>query len=137
MSATLTIHQYMTLVPRTIGEDIEVSKADAIMRDHDIRHLPVLKEGKLVGIVSDRDVKIAKSFPGPGELSVGDVMSADPYTVGPETPLSEVVATMIEHKYGSALVQSPQGKIAGIFTTIDALRALKHLLEKTSAQKAA
>jgi acetoin utilization protein AcuB len=137
MEATPKVQQYMSLVPRTIGQDIEISKAEAIMRDHDIRHLPVLREAKLVGVISDRDVKVARSFPGPGVLSVGDVMTVDPYVVSPETFLDDVAGEMVEHKYGCAVVQAPNGKIVGIFTTTDALRALKYLLGRFSSHKAA
>src|SRR5262249_39099561 len=68
------ICECMSIVPRTIGADIGVSKAAAVMREADIRHLPVLREGKLVGIVSERDIQVARAFPGPGELTVEDVM---------------------------------------------------------------
>ena len=137
MKTTPMIQESMTLVPKTIGSDLPISKAGAIMREHDVRHLPVLKEGKLVGIISDRDIKIAKSFPGPGELSVEDVMTPDPFVVGPDAFLDEVAAVMIEHKYGCAVIQSPGGKVVGIFTTIDALRVLNNVLQKNYSHKAA
>ena len=130
MEKTLKIHECMTLVPRTIGGDIPVSKAGQIMRELDIRHLPVLYEGKLVGIVSDRDLKIAKSFRGPGELNVEDVMSPDPFVVSPEAFLDDVAAEMVAHKFGSAVVQAGSGKVVGIFTTIDALRVLQDTFRK-------
>jgi acetoin utilization protein AcuB len=137
LSETPKVLEYMTLVPRTVGAEVEISKADAIMRDHDIRHLPVLEAGKLVGIISDRDVRIAKSFPGPGVLTVEDVMARDPYVVDPDAFIDDVVSHMLDKKLGSAIVQSANGKIVGIFTTVDALRALKFMLEKRTAHKAA
>jgi acetoin utilization protein AcuB len=95
------------------------------MRTHQIRHLPVLRGGKLVGILSQRDVHLIASLPSVNidEVPVEDAMSDDVYGVAPETPIDEVAAEMAAHKYGAALVVD-QGHVAGVFTTIDALHAL-------------
>jgi acetoin utilization protein AcuB len=100
-----------------------------MMRELQIRHLPVQEGGKLVGILTDRDLKLATSFGDPNELKVEDVMSLDPYTVRPEASLDAVVIEMAEHKYGSAIVQQANGKVVGIFTAVDALRVLAEQLE--------
>jgi acetoin utilization protein AcuB len=127
----------MTRVPHTIGLDIPISKAGAVMRESGIRHLPVLKEGKLVGIISERDVAVAKCFPGPGELVVEDIMTPDPYVVSSEAFIDDVIAEMVEHKYGSAVVQAPTGKVVGILTTIDALKILQEIMHRYYAHSAA
>lgn len=118
------IHKYMTPMPHTIGEDISIKKALEMMRQHRIRHLPVLKGGELVGILTDRDLKLAASFKGSDEMKVEDVMTEAPYAVTPETELDRVVLTMAEYKYGCAVVEQANGKIVGIFTANDALRVL-------------
>lgn len=124
------IQKFMTTMPHTIGSDMTIKKAMEIMREHRIRHLPVQKGGKLVGIITDRDVKLARSFQGPGELSVDDVMTPDPYVVGPEASLNDVVLEMAEHKYGCAIVQQDNGKVVGIFTDNDGLRVLGEVLRQ-------
>jgi acetoin utilization protein AcuB len=61
------------------------------------------------------------------QLNLEDIMIPDPFVVTPETPVSQVVAVMMEEKYGCAIVQKNE-ELVGIFTTIDALRILKGLL---------
>jgi acetoin utilization protein AcuB len=128
MKAMPKVQKFMTALPHTIGSDIPVKKAMELMREFRIRHLPVQKGGQLVGVVSERDIRLARSFQGPGELAVEDVMSADPYVVSPEAGLDEVASEMATHKYGCAIVVQSNGKIVGIFTDNDALRVLAETL---------
>jgi acetoin utilization protein AcuB len=130
-----SIQKYMTTTPHTIGSDQTIAKASAIMSEHQIRHLPVLRGGQLLGVLSDRDVKLIESFRDIDVMktSVEEAMTEHPYTVGPETPLDEVVSTMAEKKFGSAVVVQNH-KVVGIFTTVDACRALSELLQTRLAK---
>ncbi len=123
------IHKYMTTSPHSIGSDQTLAKAHEMMHTHDIRHLPVLAGGKLVGMLTDRDLHLIESMAGvePRVAKVDDAMSTNVYSVAPETPLDEVVAAMGERKYGSAVVMQ-NGKTVGIFTTVDLCRAFAELL---------
>lgn len=118
------IQKYMTSMPHTIGKDIPLKTALNMMRDNRIRHLPVEAGGKLVGVLTDRDLKLATSFAGAQELKVEEVMTPDPYTVAPDAPMDHVALEMAEHKYGCAIVQQSNGKVVGIFTATDGLRVL-------------
>jgi len=122
------IRDYMTANPHTIGKGIPIKKALEMMREYRIRHLPVQDAGKLVGILTDRDLKLASSFEGAWDFRSEDIMTPDAYAVSPDAPLSKVVEEMAEHKYGSVIVQEPQGKVVGIFTSVDALKVLSELL---------
>jgi acetoin utilization protein AcuB len=122
------IQKFMTPMPYTIGKDQPIQTALSMMREHRIRHLPVQDGGKLVGMITDRDVKLASAFAGSSELRVEEVMSTDPYAVSPETSVDQVVLQMAEHKYGSVVVQQDNGKVVGIFTAVDALRVLGETL---------
>ncbi len=122
------IQKVMTSMPHTIGDDIPIKKALEQMREYNIRHLPVQKAGKLVGVVTDRDLKLAASFSGSADLSVEDVMTPDPYAVVPEAALDQVAFEMAEKKYGCAIVQQSNGKVVGIFTAVDAMRVLGEVL---------
>ena len=122
------IEKYMTPIPETINKDVLVNVAYEKMQEGAFRHLPVQSGGKLVGILTDRDIKMAMTFETTQKLTVEDVMTQDPYTCSPDADLDSVVLEMAEHKYGSAVVQQSNGKIVGIFTATDALRVLGEVL---------
>lgn len=130
MKAVPTIQKYMTVVPRTIGLDQPIAHAQEVMRELHVRHLPVLDGGRLVGVISDRDVNLLLSFSATDaeKMTVEDACTRDPYFTSPEAPLDEVAALMAEKKYGCALVVD-HGKLVGVFTQIDALTALSDLLK--------
>src|SRR4051812_20271232 len=100
------IQKYMSTLPHSIGLDQTVSSAESLMRDHRIRHLPVMDGGRLVGVVSDRDLKLYMSLldSEAGEDTIGELVQEEAYTVGIDAPLDEVVATMADKRIGSALV---------------------------------
>lgn len=130
-----SVSKYMTTSPHSIGVEQTLARAHAMMREYAIRHLPVLHGGKLVGILTDRDVRLLESFTDvdPATTSVEEAMSSVVHSVGPDAPLDEVVATMAEHKYGSSVVIQ-NGKVVGIFTTVDVCRALAELLHSRLAK---
>jgi acetoin utilization protein AcuB len=129
------IQKYMSTTPHSIGSDQTIAKASSMMTQYAIRHLPVLHGGQLLGIITDRDIKLIESLRDvdPSKLLVEDAMTEQPYTVSPETPLDEVVRTMAEKKYGSAVVLQNL-KVVGIFTTVDACQALADLLNTRLAK---
>jgi len=129
-----TVQKYMSAVPVTIGIDQPMSTAHQLMREHRIRHLPVLAGGRLAGVVSDRDLHLVETLRDvdPEKVAVEDALSPEPYTVGPDAPLDEVVQTMADRKLGSALVVRGT-RVVGIFTTTDALHALAELLQRRRA----
>ena len=124
-----SIQKYMSTSPHSIGADQPLSRAHALMREHGIRHLPVLTGGKLVGMLTQRDLHLVESLKNvdPEEVLVEDAMSTTVYAVSPEAPLDEVVSTMAEHKYGSAVVMH-NAIVVGILTTVDVCKALAELL---------
>ena len=99
------------------------------MREHGIRHLPVLEAGKLVGLLSDRDIKLVETLADvdPKKVTVAEVARDDVYSVPPDNLLDDTVDNMAERKIGSALIVQ-NNKLVGIFTEIDALIALSDLL---------
>lgn len=129
MKTMPTIEKYMTTAPHTIGAEQSLAKAEVMMNELRIRHLPVLSGGKLVGILSDRDVKLVESFKDvdPETVKISEAFTSDVYMVSPKAPLGEVCAEMALHKYGSVLVVDNH-KLVGIFTWVDALEAFNELL---------
>ena len=123
------IEKFMSTTPHTINQDMTVKNALSAMREFNVRHLPVEKAGELVGLVSDRDIKLASSFSNHSEMTIEDIMTLAPYTVTPQASVDEVVLNMAEHKYGCAVVKQENGKVVGIFTANDGLRVLGEVLK--------
>lgn len=124
---------YMTPFPYSIDVDAPLSEAHAFLRQRQIRHLPVTERGQLVGVLTDRDIKLALGpdlgSPPERELAVRDVFQPDSYVVDAGAALETVAATMAERHIGSALV-TRDGQLVGIFTTTDACRALARVLRE-------
>lgn len=122
------VSQFMTSHPWMIDEGASLASARKLMSAHRIRHLPVVDGMKLVGVVSERDLRFTADL-GAG-LRVRDVMTENPYQVLAATALDEVVEKMNVTAYGSVIIVSAEGRVEGIFTTVDACRALANLLHQ-------
>ena len=122
------VREFMTKAPLTIGEETPLGAVIDVFRKLDIRHVPVTQGKKLVGVLSERNVRAALVSGAGGErFQARDAMSPDPYVTEASTPLDEVAARMAEDKYGCAIIEE-DGNVVGIFTTVDACRALRHVL---------
>ena len=124
----------MTPNPVTVTAKASVAEVLDLMRDLEIRHVPVVEGGALVGMLSDRDLAqfdISRLVAVDGALRhelrapVVTVMSSDVIFVNPETTLGEVVELLIDHRIGAVPVISPDRReVVGIVSYIDVLRAL-------------
>lgn len=125
----LTVQKFMTPLPHTIRHDQSLEIAHKLMRKHDIRHLPVLKDGRLAGILSQRDLYMIETLDGVdmNQVTVFDAMTTDVYAVGPRASIRKVAEEMATHRYGSVVVMDGDA-VVGIFTTTDALAALHGVL---------
>lgn len=115
--------------PITIEASVGLLDAQEIMRAWGMRHLPVVDNGKLVGVLSDRDIYRTISLKKTHELSVREAMSDKPYVVSSNQTLCQVAKAMAEHKFGCVVIEGTGGTVKGIFTTTDALYILSQLLE--------
>jgi acetoin utilization protein AcuB len=125
------IGNFMTAPVHTIGVQEPLAEAHELMNRYAIRHLPVLEGGKLVGMLSQRDLHLIETLKDvdPEVVTVEEAMNQDILTVKPEASLEEVARQMAEHKYGSAIVIRDDRHVLGIFTSTDALRVLGGLVE--------
>jgi acetoin utilization protein AcuB len=125
----------MTSASHTIEPAASLPSAIRLMLVHRIRHLPVTRSGKLVGVLSMRDMSLVTTFAQapPPAVKVEDVMAREPYVATPHTPVAEVVRAMAERRIGSAIVVEDE-RVVGVFTTIDALRAFAEFLESRAAE---
>lgn len=129
------ISRYMTAKPITIERTATLAEAHRIMREHTIRHLPVVDNvGNLCGIVSQRDLHLLETL-GDVDLAsvrVEEAMVERPFVVTGDTALDDVVEIMGEHRYGSVVVMGKQG-VEGIFTAVDACQAFAQVLRRAVA----
>jgi acetoin utilization protein AcuB len=141
----MTARDVMTPKPVTVDPHVRVAEAWDLMRELDVRHIPVVDAGELVGMVSDRDVAyldldrllMAEGAAGlQRQLAtpVISVMTSDVIVVEPETGLSDVIGLMLEHKVGALPVVSPGTReIMGIVSYVDVLGAVQDLFEDEQA----
>ena len=125
------IRRFMTVGPHVITSRHTLAEAHQTMRERGVRHLPVVDDGHLKGVVSQRDLYLLETLRGVDAARelVEEAMSSDPYVVTPEAPLEEVAEAMATQKHGSALVVE-RATVIGIFTTTDALKALVSVLRR-------
>ena len=123
MKTNEPISKWMTTSPWTLDESEHVERAVEIFRTEHIRHLPVLREGRLAGILSERDTFVAAQFAETRGLAVGILMAPDPVIVGPDATLGFVAERLWRTREGVAVVVEG-GRVLGVFTAVDALRAL-------------
>jgi len=128
---------FMTPFPYSVDLDAPLAEARDLMRKHQFRHLPVTSGGAIVGIVSDRDIKLilGPDFGRPDEqdLRVRDAYVEQPCVVPAATPVATVARTMADNHIGSAIV-TKDDKLVGIFTATDACRALAQLLDERAKE---
>ncbi len=137
MSTMLTVADWMTASPITIEEDASVVEAIHLLQERGIRRLPVMRAGRLVGLVTER--MLLGYLPARGtaldrwELQyllarapVRDAMNPTPHTVTPETPLADAARLLHDRKLGGVLVLNGRGDLVGLLTTTDTLEALIH-----------
>lgn len=120
-----TLAAVMTPFPYAVDVEAPVAEAEALMKQHDIRHLPVTREGRIAGVISARDIADRDTR----DWLVRDVFRPDPYVVDLATPLEEVLGTMIARRIGSAIVMR-HDRLAGIFTNVDVCRSYLALLSE-------
>lgn len=123
------VRKFMSTTPFTIEGDQTMSQAHALMAKEQIRHLPVLSSGKLIGVITQGDLRLVESLAAvdPNEVRVEAVMTRDVYVVAPDAPIDEVVQEMARQKYGSTIVVDHH-TVVGVFTAVDVCRAFADML---------
>ncbi len=134
----MLVKDWMTKDPITITDETSMMKAIHLMKQNRFRRLPVMHEGRLVGIVSDRDLKEASPSKATtldvhelyyllAELLVKDIMTRDPVTVSPDDTVEHAAQLMLENTISGLPAVDGQGKVVGILTQSDVFRAFMHI----------
>lgn len=135
----MKIVDVMTKDPLTVTPTETISQADDLMNTNRIRQLPVVQGKRLVGIVTDRDVRSFLSgslleSPEARERAlaaeVRDIMTTEPITVSQDDDLQEAVELMIEEKMGGIPVVDETEGLVGIVTYVDVLRCFLNRLQE-------
>lgn len=119
------VEQVMTTPVITVTPETLAGPAWELLQEHHFRHLPVVRFGRLVGMVSDRDLRMARTLA--EEPTVGDLGRADVTTVERDTPVEEASRLMLEQKIG-ALPVVQDGALVGIVTESDLFRMLTRVM---------
>lgn len=132
----MIVQDIMTRNPKYIEIDTSIRDAIQIMQEFDIRHLPVLEAGELVGILSDRDIRglvlsVGSSNDAPSrmlqnlDIKVSQVMQSNPITVELDSDLSDAIELMVENKIGALpVIDAHDSKLQGILSYIDILKSI-------------
>jgi acetoin utilization protein AcuB len=137
----VTARDLMTRSPATVSPQTTIAEAWDVMRELDIRHVPVVENGALIGMLSDRDLArvglLDRREPGGVEslrrklgTPVIEVMSSDIVSIEPETDVSEIIGLLVEHKIGALPVVADGPGVVGIVSYIDVLRAYRNRLDE-------
>ena len=131
----ITVRDWMSSPAEVVRTDTPVGDAYNVMMRRGIRRLPVVEEERLVGIVSLGDLREARPSPATslsiyelnyllGKLTVGQVMTHNPYTVTASTPIRKAARTMLDRKVSGLPVVDEQDRLVGIITESDVFRML-------------
>ena len=132
----------MTKNPLVMTPAETIGQADELMTENRIRQLPVVGEGALLGIITDRDIRsfLAQSaLVEPEErakvlgTNVREIMTAEPLTLAPDDDLREAIELLIEEKIGGIPVVDQAEGLVGIVTYVDVLRCFLNRLEEEQA----
>ncbi len=131
----LTVGDWMTQSPITVEEDATVMEAIHLLKEKNIRRLPVMRAGRLVGLVTEK--MLLGYMPAKGttldqwelhyllsRTPVRQAMNPTPHTVTPDTPLADAARLLHDRKLNGVLVMSAKGDLVGLLTTTNALEAL-------------
>ena len=131
----MLVKDWMTREVITVEEDVSIMKASKMMKEMGFQHLPVVRKGRLTGIVSDRDLKEAHPSKATtldihelyyllDKLKVEKVMSKKPHTVGGDETTDKAAALMLKHDISALPVVDQKGDLQGIITKGDVFRAM-------------
>ncbi len=134
----MIVEKRMKRDPVTVSPEDSFRHAMTLIRQKGVRHLPVVEEGRLVGIVTDRDIRQTSPSPATSleihelhylleKVRIREVMTRKVYTVTPDTPIEEAARLMLEHKIGGLPVLQDE-RLVGILTETDILKAFVEVM---------
>lgn len=123
----MLVKDYMTRDPASVSPDDDLRVTFNMLSDRFIRQAPVVENDKLVGIITDRDLRMALATD--LHLTVRNVMTPDPMSISEDSSLKKAGMILISHKINATPVLSEDGKLSGIITTTDILKGILNIVE--------
>lgn len=131
----MLVKNWMSKNVITVDEDGSMPDAVKMLKQHDIRMLPVMRKGKLVGVITDRDLKRASASDATSldvhellylvsKIKIKNIMTKDPLTVPQDYTVEETAEVLLKNKISGAPVADQNGDIVGIITQTDLFRVL-------------
>jgi acetoin utilization protein AcuB len=131
----MLVKNWMSKKVITINEDDSMQEALKLMKQHNIRMMPVLKNGQLVGVLTDRDLKRASASDATtldvhellyliSKIKVKSIMSKNPISVPPDLTVEETAEVLLNNKISGAPVVDDRGRVVGAITQTDLFRVL-------------
>lgn len=124
------VRDLMIRNPNTIHPDMSLMQAAELMQDVACRHIPVLENGMLVGIISDRDLRMSRAHM--QNVEVADYMTSDLITIAPDASVKDAARMLNDNAVG-ALPVIEEGSLVGIITVYDILEYVIRMPEPTTA----
>lgn len=119
---SISVGDFMTRELVTVNEGDDLALAESMLRLGGIRHLPVVRQGQLVGLVTHRDLLRSAMSRDRRSTTAGDIMTRDPEAVRPSTSLVRAARLMLEKKFGCLPVVERDNRLVGIITESDFVR---------------
>ncbi|HAY22703.1 MAG TPA: hypothetical protein DCY27_11180 [Desulfobacterales bacterium] len=134
----MLIREWMATDVLTVDENTSMMKALHLMKENKIRRLPVMSHGKLVGIISDRDLKEASPSKATtldvhelyyllAEIKIKEIMTKNPITIQPDETIERAAVVMLENKVSGLPVVNGKSELVGIVTQSDIFRAFVNI----------
>ena len=120
-----SVQQSMTPNPRTVQPDDSIAMAATIMRDENVGVVPVVDGGRLVAMLTDRDIAIraVADAQDPRSTTVGEIASRELVTIDPQQELDEALRLMAQHQVRRLPVVEEDGRLVGVLAQADVARA--------------
>ncbi len=128
----MIVEEIMTSDPISVPPNATLEQVEGLLLELDVRHLPVVEDGQLKGIISDRDVAPYRWEESDGlpDVTAAQLMSSDLVTIAPEAEVGEAIDTLIDQRIGALpVVEGETQRLIGIVSYVDLLRAARSLIE--------
>ena len=131
----MLVKEWMAKDPIVIDENTSIMKATQMMKEHGIRRIPVVRDGKLIGIISDRDIKEAAPSKATSldvhelyyllsEIKVKDIMTPDPITLRENDSVEKAAVIMLENRISGIPVVDDREHVIGVITQTDVFKVM-------------